>query len=80
MATFKLTPEWISNLINEVSAGNPVPFLDAIDPEVHWRIGSEKKDDVAKTGVFVSSHSKLAGHHDQFHPSRILTGASDANE
>ena len=50
---FKLTPDYILGLLNEAAVGNPVPLTGALDPEVRWRIGSETKDDVAKTGIYV---------------------------
>ncbi|MCJ1419972.1 hypothetical protein MMC32_006328 [Xylographa parallela] len=50
--SFKLTPDYILDLFNQVTAGNPRPLIEAVDPEVRWRIGSETKDDVAKTGIF----------------------------
>ena len=52
---FQLTPAYVFNLLNEAAAGDPGPLTEAIDPEVRWRIGSETQDDVAKTGIFVSS-------------------------
>ncbi|KAL9096977.1 MAG: hypothetical protein Q9165_000941 [Trypethelium subeluteriae] len=50
---FTLTPEYILHLLNEAAAANPGPFLEALDHKVRWRIGSEVKDDIAKTGVYV---------------------------
>ena len=52
--SFQLTADFIFNLLNEAATGNPGPLTEALDPEVRWRIGSETKDDVAKTGVYVS--------------------------
>ena len=57
--SFKLTPDYILDLFNQVTAGNPRPLIEAVDPEVRWRIGSETKDDVAKTGIFVRIHEIL---------------------
>ena len=51
---FKLTPDFVFNLLEQAAAGNPVPLTEALDPEVKWRIGSEKQDNVAKTGIYVS--------------------------
>ncbi|MCJ1405574.1 hypothetical protein MMC11_008802 [Xylographa trunciseda] len=50
--TFKLTPDFISNLLKEAAVGNPGPLIEALDPDVRWRIGSEIQDDVAKTGFY----------------------------
>ncbi|MCJ1330083.1 hypothetical protein MMC10_006764 [Thelotrema lepadinum] len=49
---FKLTPDFVFNLLEQAAAGNPVPLTEALDPEVKWRIGSEKQDNVAKTGIY----------------------------
>ncbi|MCJ1327865.1 hypothetical protein MMC10_004540 [Thelotrema lepadinum] len=49
---FKPTPDFIFNLLNEAAAGNPGPLTEALDPEVKWRIATEVKDDVAKTGIY----------------------------
>ena len=51
--SFKPTPDFVFKLLNEAAAGNPVPLTDALEPEIKWRIGSETKDDVAKTGIYV---------------------------
>ena len=51
--SFKLTSDFIFGLLNEAASGNPEPLMETVDPEVQWRIGSETKDDVAKTGIFV---------------------------
>ena len=59
--TFKLTVDYIFNLLNEAAAGNPGPLTDALDPEFKWRIGSETKDGVAKTGYFVHSPTPYIG-------------------
>ena len=57
--SFKLTPDYIFHFLNEAGAGNPGPFAEALDPEVKWRIGSETKDDIAKTGFFVRALALL---------------------
>ena len=56
---FKPTPDFIFNLLNEAAAGNPGPLTEALDPEVKWRIATEVKDDVAKTGIYVRARSLL---------------------
>ncbi|KAJ7457144.1 hypothetical protein B0H11DRAFT_2243679 [Mycena galericulata] len=48
---FALTPAHVSSLMDPLVAGDPGPFGAAIDPEVHWIIGSEKKDPERLTGV-----------------------------
>ena len=53
---FKLTSDFIFGFLTEAAAGNPGPLIEAIDPEVRWRIGSEIKDDIAKTGIYVRIH------------------------
>ncbi|MCJ1473689.1 hypothetical protein MMC13_002340 [Lambiella insularis] len=50
--TFKLTPDFILGLLNEAAVRNLKPFIETLDPEVRWRIGSEIQDDVAKTGFY----------------------------
>ena len=50
---FELTPQYIVHFVTEAAAGNPGPVIQAVHPEVKWRIGSDTKDDVAKTGHFV---------------------------
>ena len=51
--SFKLTSDYVNHLFDEAATGNLAPFFGALDPEVKWRIGSDVKDDVALTGVFV---------------------------
>ncbi|MCJ1394386.1 hypothetical protein MMC18_007264 [Xylographa bjoerkii] len=51
--SFNLTPDYIFGLLTKAGAGDLGPLLEAVDPEVRWRIGSETQDDVAKTGYFV---------------------------
>ena len=53
--TFTLTPDFVLNLLKEAAAGNPGPLIEALDPNIKWRIGSEVQDDVAKTGFYVST-------------------------
>ena len=55
--SFKLTPDYIFGLLNDAAAGNLGSLTEALDPEVRWRIGSETKDDAAKTGIFVRAHT-----------------------
>lgn len=61
----KVTSDFILNLLNQAAAGNPVPLMELLDPEVRWRIGSDTKDDVAKTGIYVSSSISM-GHRRRF--------------
>ena len=51
--SFKPTSDFVFNLLNEAAAGNPVPLTEALEPDIKWRIGSETKDEVARTGVYV---------------------------
>jgi hypothetical protein len=57
----KITSDFILNLMNQAAAGNPVPLVEALNPEVHWRIGSDTKDEVAKTGIYVSISTTKGG-------------------
>jgi hypothetical protein len=57
----KITSDFILNLMNQAATGNPVPLMEALDPEVRWRIGSDTKNEVAKTGVYVSSSTTKGG-------------------
>ena len=59
-ASFKLTKDFILHFLNEAAAGNPKPLIDAIEPDVKWRIGSEKKDAIAKTGIYVRAPPFIA--------------------
>lgn len=61
----KITSDFILNLMSQAAAGNPVPLMEALDPEVRWRIGSDTKDEVAKTGIYVGI-STIAGGRSRF--------------
>ena len=52
--SFQLTSEHAHSILDPASAGNWAPFLDALDPEVHWVIGSEEANPEAAIGVYVS--------------------------
>ncbi|KAJ7144465.1 hypothetical protein C8R44DRAFT_759990 [Mycena epipterygia] len=52
MAKFTLTPTYISGLLDPVRTGDWSAFVGAIDPNVHWTIGSETKDNERMTGVY----------------------------
>ncbi|KAJ7614362.1 hypothetical protein FB45DRAFT_758633 [Roridomyces roridus] len=49
--SFTLTPAHIASLLDPVKEGNFTPFMDAIDPDVHWILASETKDASRGTGV-----------------------------
>ncbi|KAJ7513149.1 hypothetical protein B0H11DRAFT_2182390 [Mycena galericulata] len=51
---FTLTLPLGSSLMDPLVAGDPGPFGAAIDPDVHWIIGSEKKDPERLTGNVAS--------------------------
>ncbi|MCJ1295062.1 hypothetical protein MMC34_006623 [Xylographa carneopallida] len=75
--SFKLTSDFIFGLLNEAASGNPEPLMETVDPEVQWRIGSETKDDVAKTGIFVQLYENRASWVEQvFGPlqSKLING------
>jgi hypothetical protein len=64
MAKFTLTRQHISALLDPVSrSGDWASFLGAIDPDVRWIIGSETKDSVRMTGVYVRPDSKYSPLH-----------------
>lgn len=55
----KITSDFILNMLNQAATDNPAPLMEALDPEVRWRIGSDTKDDIAKTGIYVSSSTSV---------------------
>ncbi|KAJ7892191.1 hypothetical protein B0H13DRAFT_2340286 [Mycena leptocephala] len=51
--TITLTDSHLRSFLDAASReGNWLPFINAIDPDVRWVIGSEKKDAIRKTGVY----------------------------
>jgi hypothetical protein len=58
--TITLTDSHLRSFLDAASReGNWLPFINAIDPDVRWVIGSEKKDAIRKTGVYVSRSSRF---------------------
>ncbi|KAJ7176212.1 hypothetical protein C8R43DRAFT_914101 [Mycena crocata] len=52
MAKFTLTHDHVTDILDPASRDDWAPFVSAIDPDVRWVIGSEKKDSTRMTGVY----------------------------
>ena len=66
----KITSDFILNLMSQAAAGNAVPLMEALDPHVRWRIGSDTKDEVTKTGIYVSI-STIEGDRSRFYSIQV---------
>lgn len=50
---FTLTKEYIDSILGPAAHGNWVPFVEAIDPNVHWIVNDPKYDSTSLTGTYV---------------------------
>ncbi|CAI6089607.1 unnamed protein product [Clonostachys chloroleuca] len=49
---FELTKQHVQSIMDAAARGCWDPFIDSIDPEVHWMIGDPAHDPVMMTGIY----------------------------
>jgi hypothetical protein len=50
--SFTLTAEHLAAILDPIQGGDMQPFLDAIDPDVEWRVGASDQPGKGHTGLY----------------------------